>query len=309
MDTGIEAPDGAAAIDVERFRLRAFVEGLAGSEEVEVRDAPVALADIAVALEGNPRAVWFRKAGSEEAELVGNVAGSRTRLARAFEVAPETLLPEVLRRLRNHPTIVEIPQSAAPAQQVVLTSDEVDVTRLPVHLQHGEDGAPYISASIDYAIDPRTGWTNVGCRRLMLRGRRETGVDLVSPSDLRAIYEVAQARGEKLPVSFVVGCHPIDLVAATMRLPVDELGLVAALRDAFPGGSRSRCRRRAPHAAARPVARGRTHRRHGGLRPHLAPSAARHGSNSRCRKPRASKADAFHRLMRRLPTARNPSRH
>jgi UbiD family decarboxylase len=33
-------------------------------------------------------------------------------------------------------------------------------------------------------------------------------------------------------VAFVVGSHPVDYVAAVMRLPVDELGLVASLRDA-----------------------------------------------------------------------------
>ena len=66
----------------------------------------------------------------------------------------------------------------------------------------------------------------------MLRGRRETGVDLVSPSDLKAIYEASAAAGKPLPVSFVVGAHPIDHIAAVMRLPVDELGLVASLRDA-----------------------------------------------------------------------------
>ena len=32
------------------------------------------------------------------------------------------------------------------------------------------DGAPYISASIDYARDAKSGFTNIGCRRLMLRG-------------------------------------------------------------------------------------------------------------------------------------------
>jgi UbiD family decarboxylase len=69
-------------------------------------------------------------------------------------------------------------------------------------------------------------------RRLMLRGPRESGIDLVAPSDLRALYEASAARGEPLPVSFVVGAHPIDHVAATMRLPIDELGLVASLRDA-----------------------------------------------------------------------------
>ena len=66
----------------------------------------------------------------------------------------------------------------------------------------------------------------------MLRGRREAGIDLVSPSDLRAIYERSAAAGKPLPVSFVVGAHPVDHIAAVMRLPVDELGLVASLRDA-----------------------------------------------------------------------------
>jgi UbiD family decarboxylase len=66
----------------------------------------------------------------------------------------------------------------------------------------------------------------------MLRGRRQAGIDLVAPSDLRAIYEASASAGKRLPVSFVVGAHPIDHVTGTMRLPVDELGLVAALRDA-----------------------------------------------------------------------------
>jgi UbiD family decarboxylase len=127
---------------------------------------------------------------------------------------------------------VEVSGAEAPVQQVVLTGDAADLTALPVHLQHGLDGAPYISASIDYVIDSRTGWTNVGIRRLMLRGRREAGVDLVSPSDLRALYEASAASGRPLPVSFVVGAHPADYVAAMMRMPVDELGIVASLRDA-----------------------------------------------------------------------------
>src|SRR6185503_8811789 len=103
---------------------------------------------------------------------------------------------------------------------------DADVTRLPVHLQHGADGAPYISASIDYVVDPKTGFTNVGLRRLMLRGPHETGVDLVAPSDLQAIYLANAAAGRRTPVSFVVGAHPIDHVAAVMRMPVDELDIV-----------------------------------------------------------------------------------
>jgi UbiD family decarboxylase len=225
-----KAPSRAAELD--RFRLRGFVERLAEGDELETVREPVDLADVAGVLEGNPKAVLFRAVGPERQELVGNVTGSRARLARAFGVGPDALLAEVLRRLRSKPEIIDVPRAQAPVQEIVLTGDDADLTKLPVHLGHGADGGPYISSSIDFVVDPKTGWTNVGVRRLMLRGRRETGIDLVSPSDLRAIYEASAAGGKPLPVSFVVGAHPIDHVAAVMRLPIDELGLVASLRDA-----------------------------------------------------------------------------
>jgi len=219
-------------IDLERFRLRRFVEELRQSGELEVRDGAADLADVAPALESNAKAVLFERLGKEGAQLVGNVMGSRARLARAFGAAPDQLLAEVLRRLRATPQVVEVPRESAPAQDIVLTGDKADLTALPVNLQHGMDGGPYISASIDFVLDPSNGWTNVGVRRLMLRGRREAGVDLNSPSDLRALYESAVKQGRKLPVAFVVGAHPADYVAAVMRLPADELGLVASLRGA-----------------------------------------------------------------------------
>jgi 2,5-furandicarboxylate decarboxylase 1 len=201
-------------------RLREFLEALP-AEELQRLDGKVELGDVAAALEGNPRAVWFTRL-----ELAGNVTGSRSRLARAFGTTPRELLQEVLRRLRNEGEIVEVRQAAA--QEVV--EREPDLTALPVHLQHGLDGAPYISASVDFTKDEERGVTNVGMRRLMLRGRREAGVDLNAPSDLRAIYQARVKRGERLPIAFVVGSHPIDQVAATMRLPGDELALIAALR-------------------------------------------------------------------------------
>jgi 2,5-furandicarboxylate decarboxylase 1 len=230
VTTNPVAVSGSAA-DLERFRLRRFIDSLAGTDELERRDEPVDLADIAAILDGNRRTVHFLAAGPERQELVGNVVSSRSRIARAFGVTSERLAAEIARRLANRAQIVEVSGAEAPVQQVVLTGD-ADLTALPVHLQHGLDGAPYISASIDYTIDPRTGLTNVGIRRLMLRARREAGVDLVSPSDLRALYEASAAAGNALPVSFVIGAHPTDYVAAMMRMPVDELGIVAALRDA-----------------------------------------------------------------------------
>ena len=207
------------------------LKSLQGSDALELFAEPVDLADVGGILEANPRAVFFRQVGPEGAALVGNVVGSRARIAAAFGVPPERLLGEVLRRLRLQPQIIELPRKVAPVQQVVQLGQEVDLTKLPLHLQHGMDGGLYVSGSVDFVRDA-TGRTNVGVRRLMLRGPRETGIDLLTPSDMRVLYQGAMARGERLPVSFVVGCHPIDLVAATMRLPGDELELISSLRAA-----------------------------------------------------------------------------
>src|SRR5256884_2168138 len=217
--------------DLDRYRLRRFVAELP-SDEIEIRHERTDLACVAEALEGNPRAVMFAAVGPERQQLVGNCTGRRARIARAFGVAPGELVAELQRRLRNRPEVVEVSRAEAPAQEVVLTGEDADLTALPVHLQHGADGAPYISSSTDFVVDPKTGWTNIGIRRLMLRGRKEAGVDLNSPSDLRAIYEASAAAGSALPVSFVVGSHPVDHLAAVMRLPLDDLSLISSLRAA-----------------------------------------------------------------------------
>ncbi len=196
------------AIDTERFRLRNFVEKLVDLGECEVHDAPIDLIDVADALDGNPQAVLFKAAGPEKAEIVGNVMGSRQRLARALDTDERGLLGTLMARLnRPHPP-VKVSSQQAPVQQVVLKDDDADLTALPVHLQHAADGAPYISAGIDYALFPGTDLTNVGCRRIMLRGRRHAGVDLIAPSDMRAIYLEGAARKEPVPVAYTVGSHP-----------------------------------------------------------------------------------------------------
>src|SRR5438552_4511624 len=214
---------GGDLMGLHAFRLRRFLESLPPAELQRVEE-PVELGDVAAMHDGNAKAVWFARAGG--AELAANVTASRSRLAIAFGTTPDRLLAEVLKRLGEPQPVTEVKQ--APAQEVV--ERDPDLTALPVHLQHGYDGAPYISASMDFTRDAARDVTNVGIRRLMLRGRREAGVDLNAPSDLQAIYRAAVARKERLPIAFVVGSHPVDHVAAAMRLPGDELSLMAALR-------------------------------------------------------------------------------
>jgi len=220
----------------ERHRLRSFVETLKGSPQLDSVEDGVNMLEVAQRLDSNRAAVYFKSVDKCSMELVGNVMGSRSRLAAAFGVPESELLKEVTQRVSTPiaPRIVE--SSDAPVHQVVLQGEDADFTRLPVHLQHAEDGGPYISASIDIAQSLDGKRRNVGYRRMMLRGRKEAGIDLIAPSDLRVMYEEFRAAGKRMPVVFVVGSHPVDCYAAVCQAEVDdEVTLMGAMRrEAVP---------------------------------------------------------------------------
>ena len=218
------------AIDFEKFRLRPFVKKLIEIGEVEIHDEPVALAEMSAIVEKTPKAVLFKKAGAEQYEVITAVAGSRKRVAAAFGVAESEIAHEMNRRLGKTQPIAEVKSADAPVHEIVRTGDQIDLTTLPFHPQHDFDGGTYISSAIDYSVDPATGRRNVGCRRLMLRGKNTMRTNLTAPSDLRACYKACVERKQKLPISFAIGSHPIDFLAATSRFAPDEFGLIGTLR-------------------------------------------------------------------------------
>jgi len=91
IETPIGRPQTKSA-EVDRFRLRRLSKIWRVLTKSKPRPDAIELADVAAALQGNPRAVHFRAVGAEGQELVGNVTGSRARLARAFGVKPAALL-------------------------------------------------------------------------------------------------------------------------------------------------------------------------------------------------------------------------
>jgi 2,5-furandicarboxylate decarboxylase 1 len=222
--------NASSNIDFDKYRLRNFVERLVDLGEVEVHDRPVPLTGLSPIIEGTEKAVLFKKAGPEQVEIVAKTAGNRKRIAVAFETSEEKLYDVYFKRLANPQPLVEVPSGDAPVHQIKITGKDVDLTKLPFHPQHAYDGSCYMSSAIDYVIDPATGRRNVGCRRLSLRNRYETGTNVTAPSDLKRIYTACVAQGKKLPVTFTVGTHPLDFFAATTRQPGDELALVANFR-------------------------------------------------------------------------------
>ena len=78
-----------------------------------------------------------------------------------------------------------------PSDHVRLPLQATDKTGLLRELSEflaEKDGGPYISAGVVMARSPERG-LNAGVYRLMYRCRDETGIDLVTVSDLRRLYE------------------------------------------------------------------------------------------------------------------------
>jgi UbiD family decarboxylase len=218
-------------VDVEQFRLRRFLDALAREGELIYHHDRIDLIDVARRLETTPQAILFHNAGTERARLAGNVMATRRRLALALGAGEDDLLAELRRRLARPIPPVEIPSPEAPVHGVVWTGDDADLTRLPLHLQHALDGAPYISASLDFSTDPRTGRINVGCRRIMPLGRAIASVDMNAPSDFRALYLEALAAKQPMPVAFAIGSHPADFIGSQMLLPAgDEVAFIGGVR-------------------------------------------------------------------------------
>lgn len=177
----------------------------------------------------HPRAVLFEHVRGYDMAVAANLLASRNCWAVAMGVAPDEVRQEIGRRLGSLIAPHEVARSGL--HEVVSTGDEVDITTIPAYLQHSEDGGPYISAAMDISKSPDSGAVNLGIRRLMVRGRQETGVDVVAPSDLRAYYTKARQLGHQFDVAFVVGGHPLDYLASQLKVgPVDDFELAGGLR-------------------------------------------------------------------------------
>ena len=89
---------------------------------------------------------------------------------------------------------------------------------------------PYISGGVSCSFDPEYG-VNAGMYRMMYRTRNTTGIDLVSPSDMRMYYQRMLDQGKSLKVAVAIGVHPFEMLCASYKAPIrtDEFALAGGL--------------------------------------------------------------------------------
>ena len=117
---------------------------------------------------------------------------------------------------RVKPEIVD----TAPCKEVILTGDEVDLTRLPLFLPHDRDGHAYTNDNLVVSKHPGTGVYDWGIYRSMFRTRTEKMFDMTCTSHrARLNAQAAQAKGHNLELAIVLGGPLVDKVAALTGVP------------------------------------------------------------------------------------------
>src|SRR2546423_2164564 len=152
--------------------------------------------------------------------VLTNVHASRSRLALALNCAPDAMLTTYLKAMDKpiSPRVVD----AAPAQEVVLTGADVDLYALPQIVHHEGDAGPYITSAISFAKDPTSDTWNCAYNRLMIQGRDTTSIHLTLGKHLWEFQQIAEQRGEALPLGLVIGVHPAIALGALAIGSIDE---------------------------------------------------------------------------------------
>jgi UbiD family decarboxylase len=209
--------------------LRTYLEELKRKRPTDVQvvtkavDPTYELTALVVKLEKERRqrpVLIFENVKGTKFPVLTNLHASRSRLAHAIRSAPEAMLQTYLRAMERPipPRVVAI----GPVKDVIERGPGVDLYALPQITHHEGDAGPYITAAISFAKDPTSETWNCAYNRLMIQGRDTTSIHLTLGKHLWEFQQIAEQRGEALPLALVIGVHPAIALGALAIGSIDE---------------------------------------------------------------------------------------
>ena len=131
-------------------------------------------------------AILFENVRGHKLRVIGNLLGTKKRLAMALGVDQQNFFENALLKLEKRiPPILAKDQSP---REVITGKGKVDLLKLlPVLTHYTKDSGPYITSGITSARDLRNGTIGRGLHRMEVRGKRELGISLLNPP-LSEIY-------------------------------------------------------------------------------------------------------------------------
>ena len=172
-------------------------------------------------------ALLFENVNESKIPVLGGVFATRKRGLLALETS-EKEYGEKFHQALEH-LIPPRKISSGPCKDVILKSEDADLSRFPIPIFSQNDSGPFITAGLVISKDPESARSNTSIYRLQVHGSRRLGV---KAQQLHRQLRKAEAKGEPLPVAIAIGTDPVLMLASQWDAPygVDELELAGALR-------------------------------------------------------------------------------
>jgi len=240
------------------FSLKEFVQKLEREGELVRIKEPVSpvleipeITDRVSKSPGGGKALLFENVEGSEIPVLINAFGSYKRMQLALEVndlddiakeierfvkvAPPTGMIEKIKML---PMLLEASQfpprmtSSAPCQEVILTGDDVDLSKLPILQCWPDDAGRFITFPMVINRDADNKIRNVGLYRMQVFDKTTTGMHWHIHKDGAHFFHEFKKRNQKMEVAVAIGADPASCYSASAPLPygIDEFLLSGFLR-------------------------------------------------------------------------------
>jgi 2,5-furandicarboxylate decarboxylase 1 len=210
--------------------FRQFLDRLRQKGELVDLHQAVDIRHIATLVDQAKTALYFHKVIGYDMPVVSGIIRSKERATMAMGCENFGEIEVKLAQAIAKPIPPKYVKSS-PTREVTLVGDDVDLYKLPIPMSSIYDGGPMITAGVVIARDPELGF-NSGIYRFIVKEKALTGIDIVTPNNMRLFAQRALERKEPLPISISIGTHPFEITGSGYRAPlgVDEMAIAGGLR-------------------------------------------------------------------------------
>jgi 2,5-furandicarboxylate decarboxylase 1 len=210
--------------------FRQFLDRLRQIGELVDLHQPVDIRHIATLVDQAKTALYFHNVIGYDMPVVSGIIRTKERAVMALGCENFGELEAKLAQGIATP-IAPKHVKTSPTREVTVLGDDVDLFKLPIPMSSVYDGGPMITAGVVIARDPELG-INSGIYRFIVKEKNLTGIDIVTPNNMRLFAQRALERNEPLPISISIGTHPIEITGSGYRAPlgVDEMAIAGGIR-------------------------------------------------------------------------------
>src|ERR1051326_2735129 len=192
--------------------FRQFLDRLRQAGELVDLHQAVDIRHIATLVDQAKTALFFHKVIGYDMPVVSGIIRSRERAMMGMGAETYREIEDRLNAALQRP-IPPKRVKTSPTREVVMEGDEVDLYRLPIPMSSIYDGGPMITAGVVIARDPELGM-NSGIYRFIVKEKALTGIDLVTPNNMRLFAQRAFERKEPLPISISIGTRSEEITGS-----------------------------------------------------------------------------------------------